>query len=93
MKTFSMNVPYAEKASRLELIIRFLWSIPVLIVTIIFSIIWCIAWLLQFLHILVFGKRNRTLHDWLLKYVVYSTQYTVYISLLTDERDPILPES
>ena len=93
MKTVKIDVTYVEKAGRWELLIRFLWSIPSYIVMAVFSIIASIVMVAQFLHILVLGKRNKALHDIILKYMVYSTEWQIYVALLTDERNPLMPEN
>ncbi len=41
---------------------------------------------------MVAGKRHKFLHDWAAKYTIYSVQWMAYFRLLTEERNPILPE-
>jgi len=93
MKTVDTNVKYEESASRAELIIRFLWAIPLTIVLYILAIVGSVAWCVQWLVILVTAKRNKTLNEWILKMFDYSVKYSAYQYLLTDERPPIMPES
>jgi len=92
MKTVKFDITYAEKSDRLELFIRILWMIPTLVVAGVLSLIGTIAWALQFLYILVFARRNKTLNDWLVKYMEYVTKANSYAMLMTDERNPIMPE-
>ncbi|MDD5340740.1 MAG: DUF4389 domain-containing protein [Candidatus ainarchaeum sp.] len=92
MKTVKYDVTYAEKADRMELIIRFFWMIPTVIVAGVLSFIGTIAWGLQFLHVLVFAKKHKALYEWTLKYMAYVTEANTYLLLLTDERNPIMPE-
>lgn len=92
MKTVKYEVAFDEKASRLELLIRFIWLIPCGIVSFFLGIIYMFAYMIQFLHILVLGKRQKTLHNWILKYQCYYTKVNTYVLLLTDERAPIMPE-
>ncbi|MFA6036236.1 MAG: DUF4389 domain-containing protein [Candidatus Micrarchaeia archaeon] len=92
METVEYEVKYGERASRLELIIRLLWMIPSAIVLCVLGIIACIMWMLQWLHILVLAKRNAFMHEWMLKYVAYYTKVETYQHLLTDERNPLMPE-
>lgn len=92
MKTVKYDVTYEGKAGRLELFIRWLWAIPTTIVLCLIGIIATFAWIFQFLHALVFGKRHKMLHDWLNMYVEYHTKYNAYQFYLTDERNPIMPE-
>jgi hypothetical protein len=92
MKNVKFDVTFSEKASRWELIIRFFWMIPSVIVVIVLAIIGVITWFLQLVHILVMGKRNKVLHSWILKYVSYHVKFQSYYCALTDERNPIMPE-
>lgn len=92
MKTVKFNMIYKETAKRWELLIRILWSIPSYIVIAVLGIISLIAAALQLLNILVFAKRNKTLYKWTLMYFKYYTKWVPYLMLLTDERNPILPE-
>lgn len=93
MKTVRMDVTYGERASRLELIIRFLWCIPLYIVATILGIVGMICFCLQWLYILFLGKRHRTLHEWIVKYLGYAYKMVAYALLATEERPPIAPES
>ncbi|MCL6089198.1 MAG: DUF4389 domain-containing protein [Candidatus Marsarchaeota archaeon] len=93
MRTVKFEMTYKEKASRLELLIRFLWGIPTAIVAVVLLAIAVIAGCLQFVHILFLGKRHKTLYEWTYKFVAYFVQYECYKNLLTDERNPILPEN
>jgi hypothetical protein len=81
-----------EKASRLELFMRIIWMIPTYIVIVLFGIAVSICWPLQGLVILITGKRNGMLDSVLRKYFKYNTQISAYIILITDERNPIIPE-
>ncbi len=92
MKTVKYGVEYEEPAGRLELFIRWIWAIPSLIVMMVLSIIAAIACVVQWFHILILAKRNRTLQDWMFKYYAYHTKFIAYFNLLTDERNPIMPE-
>lgn len=93
MKTVKYEAGFDGKAGRLELLIRFLWYIPSYIVLFVLVVIAMVAYVVQFLHILVLGKRNKALFDWTLKYVSYRTKLESYFFLLTEERNPILPEA
>jgi hypothetical protein len=42
--------------------------------------------------ILITGKRNIALNDVIRGYFYYSTKVRAYLGLITDERNPILPE-
>ena len=92
MKGVDINVPFVEKASRLEvLIIRWLYMIPVSIVMFIFGIVMYICFALEWLAMLILGKRISALNNILHAYVKWVTPVCAYIFLLTDERPPIIP--
>ncbi len=92
MKTVKYETKFLPKAGRLELFIRWLWLIPTAIVACILEIIAMIAAVLQWFHILVLGKRHKFLHTWILKLIAYDVKFKSYFLLLTDERNPLLPE-
>jgi cellulose synthase/poly-beta-1,6-N-acetylglucosamine synthase-like glycosyltransferase len=92
MKTVSTQIKYLEKASRLELIIRFIWMIPSVIVLLVFGLFAAVCFVLQWLYILFVGRRSRSLHAIIKTYIVQKYRIESYFILLTDERSPIVPE-
>ncbi|MDE1851318.1 MAG: DUF4389 domain-containing protein [Candidatus Micrarchaeota archaeon] len=92
MKTVKVEVKSDPKASRLELFVRILWGIVSGIVLWVFSIIAGICLMVHWIYILILGKRSKTLNNVVRAYFYYSTKYRAYLSLLTDERNPIIPE-
>ncbi|MFH1224813.1 MAG: DUF4389 domain-containing protein [Candidatus Diapherotrites archaeon] len=90
METVTTSVKSAEKASRIELLIRLVYWIPLYIVLIVLSIIFCVLWVVNLFTILVLGKRVMT--SLMQKYWEYQAKFSAYYCLLTDERPPILPE-
>lgn len=92
MQSVKYSINYKEPAGRLELLIRFIWAIPSCIVLAVLEIIGSIAWCIQFLYVLVTGKRHKCLHDWMFKAVAYRAKMGAYLWFLTDERNPIMPE-
>jgi hypothetical protein len=92
MKTVKYDVEYSESADRVELFFRIVWLIPTYFVMLVLGILVEVAWFLQFLCILFTGKRNRMLFDLSKKYMLYTTQLSTYLFLLTDERNPLMPE-
>ncbi len=92
MKSVKYDITYSEKASRLELVVRFFWMIPTVIVMFFLGIIFYIGIILQWLHILFLGKRQKTLHGLIFKFEAYAAKVKAYVMLLTDEKNPILPE-
>jgi len=93
MKTVKSRIEYKEKASRLELFVRILYWIPVIIVLWIFSFVASIAQLVLWFHILIFGRRHKSLSNFVKAYVNYLFSINAYFNLLTDERPPIIPDS
>ena len=92
MKTVKYDVVFDEKASRMELLVRFFWSIPVYIVYIFVAMAQFFILVAQWFHILFTGKRHRELRKWNLMATRYIVNWYTYIYLLTDERNPIVPE-
>ncbi len=85
-----LEVEYEEKASRLEvLIIRFIYSIFLGIIAGIWGAFAGLAMLGQWIVILITGKRNLGLHDFVTGYFRFYTRLYGSMYLLTDERPPI----
>ncbi len=85
-----LDVDYEESASRLEaLIIRGLYGIVLCIIASIWGIVAYFVMGIQWLHILILGRRNRSMHDFVTKYFRFYTRISAYFCLLTDERPPI----
>ena len=49
--------------------------------------------MVHWFYILVLGRRNDTLNGVVRGYFTYMTQVRAYFGLLTDERNPIIPEN
>ncbi|MDE1856248.1 MAG: DUF4389 domain-containing protein [Candidatus Micrarchaeota archaeon] len=92
MKTVKVEVKSGPRSPRWELLVRIPWAIVSGIVLWGFSIVAGICWILQILSILFTGNRNGVLNGVLRSYVYYTTKMHAYLGLLTDERNPILPE-
>jgi hypothetical protein len=92
LKTVSIDVKYANKAPRAELLVRIVYAIIFCIAAFILSIVGGIAWALQLLVILITGTRNRALHDVILFVFKYRTRFSAYLFFLTDEQPPVIPE-
>jgi fucose permease len=85
-----LDIGYEEKASRLEvLIIRWLYAIVLYIVLYIWAMVAGIVWCIQGLHILILGRRNQSMHDFISGYLRFVTRVYGYLLLLTDARPPI----
>jgi hypothetical protein len=89
--TFEM-APYVEKASRLELIIRWLYGIVIGILYYLWAIYISIVELLQFFHILIFGRRGVWLYSSTRRYLAAYTHVTAYLTFLTDQRPELTPD-
>ena len=92
MKTVKYEVTFDEKASRLELFIRWVWLIPTYIVLVLIGIVAWIMIVLQWFHILFLGKKHKTLYEWTGKYMKYVVNFMTYFYLMTEERNAIMPE-
>ncbi len=82
---------YEEKAGRLELLIRIIYSIAVAIVLFVYSFIASICTFIQFFVILFLGRRSRGLADFVQGYCEYQVHILSYLSFLTDKRPGIMP--
>ena len=92
MDTVKISVTSAEKASRLELIIRWVWGFIVGIILCIIGIFAYIAILIQWIHILILGKRHPALAKFVTNWYKGMAQLGFYYMLSTDERPPLIPE-
>jgi hypothetical protein len=92
MKTVSVLVRSDKKSPRLELFVRIIWAIPTAFVLWIYGLLSGICLVIQLVFILITGKRNIALNDVIRGYFYYSTKVRAYLGLITDERNPILPE-
>jgi len=92
MKTVKSQISYTEKASRLELFVRIIYAIPIVIILWVFSFLAGLVQIILWLHILILGRRHRTLSNFIKAYVTYVFRIRVYLDLVTDERPPIIPE-
>ncbi len=88
-----LDVEYDEKASRLEvLIIRCLYGIVLYIILGIWGTVASIVVAIQWLHILILGRRNQGMHNFVTKFFRYYVRVEGYLLLLTDARPPISGE-
>ena len=92
MDTVKITLNSAEKASRLELIIRFIYYFVGIIILGIIGIFAYIAMFIQWFHILILGKRNGSLAKFINSWLVAYAQLLFYFLLATDERPPLLPK-
>ena len=92
METVKVDVKIAEESNRVELFIRFVWVAISYIVLAILGAISYICLAIQWLLILVTGKRNMALAGIIKKFWAYACSLMAYMMLLTDERNPLMPE-
>ncbi|HPY59925.1 MAG TPA: DUF4389 domain-containing protein [Methanospirillum sp.] len=82
---------YEEKAGRLELFIRIIYSFIIGIVLTVYGFIAGICMFIQFFVILILGRRSQTLSDLIQGYLEYYVHILPYTSFMTDERPGIFP--
>lgn len=92
MKTIQSKITYVEKASRVEMLYRIVWAIIAGIVLAIFAIVAGLADIIQFFYILIYGKRQKGIFDFVKAVEIQRFRLTVYLTFVTDERPPIVPE-
>lgn len=83
---------YEKNASRIELFVRILYSIPITIVLWIYCLITGVCLLFQWLVILIAGRRIRGLSSIINGYLRYYTRVAGYLYFTTDIRPPIMPQ-
>jgi hypothetical protein len=85
-----LDVEFDEKASRLEaLIIRFLYGFVLCLIAGVWGTVAYIVITIQWVHILVLGKRNAGMHNFVTKFFRFYVRVEGYLYLLTDARPPI----
>ena len=84
---------YERSASRLELFVRIFYAIPVSIILFFYSIVASICLCLQWLVILIFGRRSQGLNGVIQGYTKYAVNLISYFSYLTDKRPGITPKN
>ncbi|MBU0636144.1 DUF4389 domain-containing protein [Candidatus Micrarchaeota archaeon] len=92
METVKLKLTQKEEASRVELLVRLVYWIPLVIINAVLGIISWVIWILNILSILFIGKRLVSLNKFVEMYLRYQLRMNAYYLLLTDERPPIVPE-
>lgn len=90
-ETYEM-APYVEKASRLELIIRWLYAIVIGILFYLWALYVSACNFLQFWHILIFGRRGARLYRATRRYLAALANVYSYLWYLTDDRPDLTPD-
>lgn len=83
------DVEYSEQASRLELFLRMILGFAYGFVWYFWTLLSQLTSIVQFFHILILGKRNERLFEFVKNYMRFTTEFFSYTSLLTDERPSI----
>jgi hypothetical protein len=83
---------YEEKASRIELLVRILYWILIGIVMTVYGFLSGICLIIQWFVILILGRRNRALGEFIQGYVEYYVHVLNYVYFFTDKRPNIMPE-
>jgi hypothetical protein len=83
---------WEEKASRLELFIRIVYSIFIAIVLMVYSLIAQLCMFVQWIVILILGKRVKGLNNIIKGFLEYNVRVISYCNFLTDKRPGILPK-
>jgi hypothetical protein len=84
-----IDIKYTQKASRLELLVRFVLGFAYLIIANIWGIVIGFALIAQWIIILITGKRNKDLFEFTAGFWRYLFRVYSYVWMLTDERPPI----
>jgi len=84
--------PYVEKASRAELIMRWLYGFVIGILYYLWALYIAVIEALQFFHILIFGRRGMRLYQSTRRFVAAQTHVQAYLSFLTDQRPELTPD-
>jgi len=83
---------YEEKASRIELFVRIFYAIPVGIILFFYGIIASLFVALQWIIILILGKRSEGLNEFIKGYLEYNVHLISYFSYMTDQRPGVSPK-
>ena len=83
---------WEEKASRLELFIRIVYTIFIAIVLMVYSLIAQICMFVQWIVILILGRRVKRLNNIIKGFLEYNIHVIGYCNFLTDKRPGILPK-
>ncbi len=84
---------YEHNASRLELFIRILYWIAIGIVLAVYGFIAQILLIIQWFVILILGRRNEGLSDFIKGYLEYVVHVTPYVYFMTDRRPGVMPKT
>ena len=83
--------PYTEKASRVELIVRWLYGIVIGFVLAAWQFWNNICVIIHFWHILILGRRSSYFYRQTRRYIAALAYLSAYLSYLTDSRPQLTP--
>jgi len=92
MQSIKIEINSPEKASRVEILVRLVYWIPIVIVQFVLGIISMIAILVNLITIIILGKRILALTRFTSIAITYEAKAASYFALTADERPPIIPE-
>jgi len=82
---------YEHDAGRIELLVRIVYWILIGIVLWVYGLIAGICLVIQWIHILILGRRNEALSNIAEGYLEYQVHVMPYTYFMTDTRPDILP--
>ena len=82
---------YEHDAKRLELVVRIVYSFVIGLVMAVYGFIAEMCMLIQWIMILVLGRRSEGLSNIIKGYLEYSVHVMSYVNWMTDDRPGILP--
>jgi hypothetical protein len=83
--------PYIEKASRVELVVRWLYGIVIGFVLAVWQFWNSICVSIQFWYILILGRRSPYFYRQTRRYIAALAYASAYLSFLTDSRPQLTP--
>ena len=83
---------YEHDASRLELFIRIVYAFVIMLVLVVYGVIAEICMLIQWFVILILGRRNEGLSNFIKGYLEYFVHVIGYVYWMTDDRPGLFPE-
>ncbi len=94
LEEFGLNqlFEYQEKSSRIELFVRIFYAIPVIIILFFYGIITGLCVGIQWIIILIIGKRSEGLSVFIKGFLDYHVHLISYFALMTDKRPGIAPK-
>jgi len=84
---------YEHDARRWELLVRIFYSIAIMFVMFVYGIIAGILMIIQWFVILILGRRNKDLSEFIRGYLEYHVHVLSYTSWMTDSRPGIMPKA